>query len=165
MTSGIDVKILADASSAILLLTRLEVALSAPGVAVFLETNVKQLIQERAQARFNSQGDDVSGVWKKLTDATVSIRESQGFGPTPINIRTTDLERFITTSAGQIIGDTLVYPGDAPTRALEQKVMTAQQGRTFPETPARPVLGLNETDALGILTDLALYIQAAGVGI
>lgn len=116
----------------------------------------------RARDRFAGEGDDASGPWAPLQPATEAIRARKGFSPAhPINVRTHDLENFITGNAGSVIGaGTWIYqwPNDPPDAELHDKLQTAQIGRVNPRTVSRPVLALGVTDYNDILDSLAAFI-------
>lgn len=144
-------------------------ALSGPGLAFFLQETVTPFLRNRGQLRFTNEGDDVSGKWAPLKPATVEIRSMNPDwgvgGDHPINVRTTELERWITQSDSTVmpnpLGATLTYPGGTPSTSIVDKMETAQKGRTEPKTVPRPVLGVNETDLLFVLSELSLFIAQA----
>ncbi|SRR6266540_3903787 len=149
------------------MLNTIDSALSPVGLAAFLYGNVGTYVKKRASDRFMEQGDDVTGTWAPLAEATQEIRERAGYGATePINKRTGQLEEYITQ--GQMWVTTgpgygmLQYPKNTPDQALREKMSTAQRGRESPKTVARPVLGLNEQDLAVVLTMLAFHIQFEG---
>lgn len=147
------------------MLNTIDSSLSITGLAAFLYGAVGPWVKERAQDRFAQEGDDVSGKWAPLMQSTVEIRERAGFeGPGPINKRTGELEAYITQGSLGVVSApgiaTLRFPDNAPrTRAITEKMRTAQKGRTSPKTVARPVLGLNEKDLGAVLTMLAFHIR------
>jgi hypothetical protein len=151
------------------MLNSIDSALSPVGLAAFLYGAVGPWVKERAADRFQQEGDDVSGKWAPLQQTTIDIREHSGFeGPHPINVRTHELENYITqgdigvtTSPGYGI---MRYPQNPPkSKGLREKVKTAQGGRTTPPTVARPVLGLNERDLAQVLVMLAFHVQREGL--
>jgi len=168
VTAAIDVEIFGSTLPVSILLNRLELALSIPGTQVWLTEEVLPFIKERAADRFQNEGDDVSGKWAPLSQVTVEIRQSQGFGAGPINSRSGDMERYITGSAGRISGRVMTYPDySIPSGSdgyLKDKIETAQSGRRNPSTVPRPVLGLGEEDLAWITTSFATYIALAGAG-
>lgn len=151
------------------MLEQLDSALSPVGLAAFLHGSVEPWIQQRAANRFANEGDDVSGKWAPLAEATIEIREHAGFGGShPINKRTGELEEYITQGSFDIQAlptmATLKYPKDPPKSGhLREKVKTAQKGKASPSTVARPVLGMNERDLTHVLTTLAFFIQRGGL--
>jgi hypothetical protein len=163
----IDIEIVGGHDSVQRMLQVLDSALSPTGLAAFLYGSVGEWVKGRAEKRFINEGDDVSGQWTPLAQATVDIREAEGFGGAhPINKRTGQLEEYITrgaisvtTTQGQGV---MRYPASSTGGELRDKIKTAQQGQQFPKTPARPVLGLNETDLSTVLTMLAFHIQHEG---
>lgn len=153
------------------LLANLDTALSPAGIAGFLGATVDPYLRERAQRRFDNEGDDVVGKWVQLAGATQQIRASQGYGPShPINKRTGDLEAYIVDAPHRLtvdaIGATLVLPGAPASGVLRTKVITAQRGQTATqggkrETPARPVLGMNERDLAFVIAAMSFYVTKA----
>jgi len=140
-------------------LTDLAVLLSPVGMTAFLGGQVGPYLARRAGERFQSEGDDVTGPWAPLKPATVQIRESQGYpGDHPINRRTGELEEWVVQGGWdaypQGIGATLRFPGKTPQGELRSKVETAQKGKGYPSTVARPVLGINERDMLFVIAAL-----------
>jgi len=129
-------------------------AVGPAGAAAFLGGPMQQVIKTRASERFTTQGEDVSGggwkAWEPLKDSTIDFRRAQGFGPTPINVRTGELERYITQSDATVTptatGAAMTYPGQPATGLVREKVETAQAGKPSPKTPPRPVLGLSTPD-------------------
>lgn len=168
----IDVEISGDTEPVEHILRKLELEiLSETGLALFLGTVVGEYLQQRAMQRFENEGDDAVGMWAPLKPATVTIREEMGFSAGPINSRTGELEAYITGGNGSVTvsgggGSVLMFPGNPPgpgaSGYLETKVRTAQKGRTFPATVARPVLGLSEMDLGFVITSLAFYVGEAG---
>lgn len=142
-----------------LVLTKLAFLLSPPGLSAFLGTEVGPYLQKRAKARFAEEGDDASGKWAPLKPATIQIRESMNYGSGPINVRTGELENWVTQGNWDAYptgyGASLKYPGNTPSGELADKVETAQAGRKYPSTVPRPVLATNETDMLFVLTAFA----------
>lgn len=146
------------------MLAHLQNKLSPPNLGAFLLGQVDPYLRARADARFQSEGDDVTGKWAPLEQATEMIRASQGFPAAhPINERTGELRDYLANAPSavsmNVIGTTLTYPGAAPSGELADKMATAQAGRSYPETVARPVLGMNHNDLTAVLTMLSLEIQ------
>lgn len=130
---------------------KLLVFLSPIGTSLFLGSTIGPYLSKRAGERFAGEGDDVVGKWAPLKDSTVAIRESQNYpGAHPINRRSGELENWVVDGGWDAyptgFGASLRYPGTRPSGELKDKVLTAQAGREFPKTVARPVLGVNEND-------------------
>lgn len=147
-------------------LDRLAEILTPDGLALWLGSEVGEYLKKRAEARFASEGDDVTGPWAPLQDATVQIRLGQNFGGAhPINRRTGQLEDWVVNSGWRAyptsMGGSLAYPDNTPTGILLEKVQTAQKGSDNPRTPPRPVLGVNENDMLYVLSMFGTYIAEA----
>lgn len=167
MNYYLDINVQSDPVEQVLM--KLDTAISPTGLMGFLAGAAVPWVRERAQSRFASEGDDVSGKWRPLAPATQEIR-SRGEWPvgatSPINVRTTELERYITQSNAAVwehtLGATMKYPGTTPTRrSIVEKMRTAQKGRANPRTPARPVLGLNEKDLSAITGFLVIHVNEA----
>lgn len=162
--AGISISIVGDSTGVQAMLMHLQSKLSPPSLGAFLLTQVDPYLRTRAEQRFQSEGDDVSGSWLPLRPATQLIRQMQGYGPdSPINRRTGELEDYILNTPSAVavhaMGSTLTYPGNAPSGELADKMTTAQAGRNFPSTVARPVLGVNGNDLAAVLVMMALEIQ------
>jgi hypothetical protein len=128
-------------------------------------------LRQRALARFSTGGDDASGNWPALHEATQNWRMSEGYGPSgPINVRTGDLERYISgvNPALLITPDsvTMIYPGNLPDDPiLDRKYRTAQLGyKKKPVTAARPVIAMSSADWTFIYTTLERHIATRGLG-
>jgi hypothetical protein len=166
----VEIKIWGDDRGVQAMLHRLDTALNPVAVLGFLQGEVGPYLAQRAASRFAGEGDDVVGRWKPLSDATQEWRRKgreQGQWEVgdahPINVRTHELEDYITGGAGEAYplgsGAALAFPSRNPpkSRGLQEKMKTAQVGRK--RTPARPVIGLNEQDLLFVLTGLAFQIK------
>lgn len=146
-------------------LDNLATLLSPSGLIAFLGGHVGPYLSRRAEDRFASEGDDVTGPWKPLSEATIRLRAEQGFAAGPINHRTGELEDWVVDGGwfaypvGE--GATLRFPGQNPTGELRSKVQTAQGGRAKPMTDPRPVLGVNEVDLLFMQSSLMAAIEVA----
>lgn len=153
------------------LLARLDTSLSPAGLSMFLMGSVHPWIQKRAKTRFAAEGDDVSGDWLPLAQATQEIRANGDWrvGPShPINRRTGDLEDYITNANSSIMpwqgGSMLTYPDNPPVGpGLDEKMRTAQGGKDHPKTPPRPVIGLNETDLAYVMSTLSFFVETGAV--
>jgi hypothetical protein len=144
------------------MLEHLETKISPLGLTAWMEADVDPWLRQRARDRFTNEGDDVSGPWTPLSPYTQMIRSQMGYGPDhPINVRTGELENYIT-SAGNVfetgVGVILETPGGTVQPDMAVKITTAQQGSSFPVTPPRPVLGVNERDLEAIMVTLANWI-------
>lgn len=160
----VSVQMEGDSKQVLHMLQKLDTSLNPVRIGAWLGTTVDPWIRSRARDRFAKEGDDVSGAWAPLKPATQRIRATQGYGPDhPINVRTHRLEHYITRGPNSVnvhtLGATLIMPGRPPTGELKTKVETAQAGKQYPSTVARPVMGMNERDLLAVLTDLSLYIS------
>lgn len=154
-TGGVGVEVHVDSASVELLLTRLETALSPLGLGVYME-GVDEYLRGRIRSRFASEGDDVSGPWAALKEATVTMREEAGYpGDHPINRRTGEMYDYLTSGPARItlssMGASYQLPSGGSALAQE-KVAVAQRGSAGPPTVPRPVLGMNEKDLAVLLT-------------
>lgn len=152
------------------MLQRLDTAMSPPSIASMLAGEVGPYLRGRAIERFSQEGDDVVGRWKPLSSATEEIRANNsnwGVGPAhPINVRTGEMIEYVTEGTFEDVhphslGATLYYPSrkTRTSHGLDEKMKTAQQGKSRPSTPPRPVLGMNEADMSAILLLLAQHIK------
>lgn len=146
------------------MLNRLDANLSGIALGKFLGVKVDQYIRLRAAGRFASEGDDVTGPWAPLADSTKDIRANQGFGPGPINRRTGELEDYVVGTGGLVavmVGQAVYTgPGVPPSgKGLMEKVKTAQGGKSYPNTKARPVIGINEQDLFWVLAALSDHVS------
>lgn len=172
---GMSIQIIGDDSGVQKMLNLLDTALNPLAIAGFLGAEISPYLALRATQRFASEGDDVSGKWAPLRESTKRFRSAgrmEGLWSVgdehPINVRTHELENYITSGIGNVIpspvGTVLQYPSPRnTTRTLREKVKTAQQGKERPHrTPRRPVLGLNERDLGFVLTALAFHVKRGG---
>jgi hypothetical protein len=151
-------------------LDSIELMISESSLENFLSNVAVPYLQDRVDQRFANEGDDVVGQWKDLAGATISIRQSLGYpGDHPINQRTGEMLDYLDTNQGEISaapGDIRVtYPGGSMSVEVQQKLMTAQFGRDTPKTPKRPVLGINQIDAVDLTDDLSRYLIGGLIGI
>lgn len=163
MAVGIQITFETDKDGAQAVIDELRDRLENAGLAQFLEKVVEPFIKLRIENRFHSEGDDVTGGWQPLHVATQLIRASYGFPPDhPINVRTSQMKDFLVNSRSDIKNNgadvTLIHPPPTGNKGLDEKIKTAQQGKTKPRTPPRPVLGFNENDLLFVTSELAAYL-------
>lgn len=129
----------------------------------FLQDRVYPILEERAERRFASEGDEMTGKWSPLTPFTQEMRAQGGFGPAgPINVRTGAMKRHILQREPEAIpmptGGTLYFPKRGGAGKTLQKMRTAQQGEKKSGTPPRPVVGVSVRDMELILVALAAHI-------
>lgn len=172
---GMSIQLIGDVAGVQRMISHLDTALNPVAIATFLGGVVAPYLGERAESRFSNEGDDVVGRWAPLQASTEMFREQGrnqglwGVGDAhPINVRTHELELYITSGVGNTTptpsGAILQYPNPSAgsSRSLREKMKTAQQGRQKPRTVPRPVIGLNERDMTFVLMALATSIQKAG---
>lgn len=163
-------------------LMALEHALSPQSLMVFHQTFTSQIIRERMQHRFDTEGDAaVGGKWAMLSEARQDIRSHAGHFPShPINVATGELRDWMEGNRGSsrpsALGALYSYPSTLPRRAsVRAKYEAAQKGKPagFPmpngiggtkpspsPTPARPVVGLDALDLVHVLGALQLFVVA-----
>lgn len=170
MTAFIDVQITGDERQVMGMLNSLHAAMAPQAIAQFLSVIILPYLRQRIRERFQSEGDEATGPWASLAEATREVRASgiasgAYFGITPshpINVRTGSMERYLTqvNSVPVITSEsvTLNFPGrQIPMRdQLRTKIERAQTGDA--RTPARPVLGLSERDLFFTVGALAQHI-------
>lgn len=134
-------------------------------------------MRSKARDRFRSQGDEASGRWAPLRDATEEIRENAGFpGASPINKRTGGLEAYIIGRPGEVtvtpVDSALFFPARPTSRAEVEKLKTAQQGKPGgtplfggaqgmgAPTPPRPVAAMDATDLIHTMSALQIHVAA-----
>lgn len=144
-------------------LRMLALSTSPAGLSVFLHSRARNWLQERAEARFGSGGDDASGPWKPLADSTQLRRRQLGYGgSSPINVRTGFLKGSVTAARGDMfvdaLGATLIWPGGTMSPQIEHRYHQAQLGNNRTRGPARPVVAMNLTDAGAILRLLGDFV-------
>lgn len=151
------------AKQVIAALGRLEFALSGPGLAQAIQMIMTTPARESTMARFADEGDASSGKWLPLTQRTIDIRQSEGFGPGPINVRTGEMRAWATggdvgvKAQGPAFAH-LTYPHSPPGGELERKVSVAQSG-DGDRTPARPILSWTDSDLEALMIGLAGWIE------
>lgn len=160
---GFEVLFETDSSGAQAVFEALNERLESDALVDFMRKEIEPYIKLRIEGRFAAEGDDVTGQWHPLTVATKLIRARNGFPPDhPINVRTGKMKDYLVHSPSDIKIQgpevELTHPGPTGDRELQDKIRTAQEGKTKPRTPARPVLGLNENDLLFITSELAAYL-------
>lgn len=142
-----------------------------PALADFMALKVYPYLHDRAVDRFTLEGDDASGKWPALHEATQNFREYVGHDREhPINRRTGELEDYIRDVNPAIVispdSVTMIYPGDLPNGGvLEKKYRRAQLGSNQkPYTAARPVIAMNQADYTFIYGALEHHIMTRGRG-
>ena len=134
-----------------------------PQLEQFMQDDLAEYLRNRAQSRFANEGDDAVGAWAPLKPATETRRSAKGYSPAhPINVRSGDLKSYITGNNGTVTGGLadwlLTWPDAPPSGELDEKTRTAQMGKIFPSTVARPVIGLGQTDVRDIEDALEKFI-------
>lgn len=156
------------------LLHKLELAISGPSLAAFLEGSASEEFRENIIERFDEEGDALSGFWEPLKDVTVDIKRALpdlAGSPETINVRTGEMFKALTQNYDTNFGADwaqLNVPGDVDA-LTETKIRTAQQGSNnnplgYGPTPPRPVLATSEMQLGVILQKLEYHIVDMLVG-
>lgn len=150
------------------LLTELQFKLQGPILGKAIAQFMTPVVQRSTEARFASEGDEAVGKWQPLARSTIGIRESLGFGPGPINVRTGEMKESVTDAAHFGIKGTtptsvrLQYPSTSARGELHEKLMTAQLGKDADDesggTPARPVLSFTNDDLEQLLLRTSAWL-------
>jgi hypothetical protein len=154
-----------EATQALEAVAKVKALTSPAGLASWLSGQMGPHLISRMEDRFAKEGDDAVGKWELLSEATVFIREGQGYpGDHPINVRTGEMFRYLVSNSNVDVsttaeGATLVYPGTDTVGDLADKLATAQGGADSPSTPARPVLGLSAVDLGWGVSSLTAFIN------
>ncbi|URG17386.1 head-to-tail connector protein [Rhodococcus phage Mbo2] len=135
-----------------------------------LAGSIHQHLQRRMVKRFAAGGDDASGTWTPLSEATLEIRQSLGFTrgdrKGQINVRTGHMKDQLTKSKPDVsvtpVAVALSFPGNGISERPDMFHRT-QQALGNRRGPARPTLAYNETDVAVILTSLAKAVGRGAV--
>lgn len=154
-------------------LRELEFVFSKEFMAWFLGVEITQYLQQRATTRFSREGKQAGEKpWRPLAQATREERILMGYnGAHPINVRTGDMEDWVTNADSHVFGMTgdmtLEWPGSMPEGELYDKIQTAQMGKKDNQyggyTPPRPVIRFSEVDFAHLMANLALQMKPGGV--
>lgn len=163
------VEVLVEKQDALHLLQKLEQVLAPQRLEEFLVVGPSHILRERADARFASEGDSASRKWAPLRFSTEEIREAKGFPRAhPINERTGEMHNFLSNSVGVAVSEpgvaTLTWPNDAAGELFD-KLETAQRGRKSPSTVKRPVIAMDEGDAVLMLESLTKWFVDSMAGV
>lgn len=157
------VHVVVDDSDARRKLDRLADSLTPSVFRTLFDDKVELYFRGRMMDRFSSGGDDATGAWAPLSDATIKTKQRQGL-LSGINIATGEMRDFLvggTIDATLVGGDVqFTYPGNEPSPEVETRMTMAEQGRKGRQgrdsrgrfkkkskgQPARPVLSVNESD-------------------
>lgn len=149
-------------------------AVGPASLAIFLDATVQPYFAQEIIDRFAVEGDEKSGSWAPLSDATNDIRERLGYPPEhPILERSGDLLHALVEKYDLTLmepsGAMLMIPGNLDLET-ETKLQAAQvgvpegQNEYYGPTPARPVLAVDPTDLASIVGMLQWYIMEYVVG-
>jgi hypothetical protein len=158
MVGGIGVSL--DEAPVEAMLLRIQTAMSPASLTAYLEGEVRPYWHEEAHRHFGTQGTDTAA-WAPLAQRTQDERAQLGFDPEyPIQIRTGELEKYLTSDEGKVEADGTgaqwTYPG--PTDGLtEKKYKLAQQGNL--RTPPREIVQASELNLLDVTTLLMGHLE------
>ncbi len=148
------------------MLEKVQDSLSPTGLDSFFNQRLAPFFRRRVSDRFAGEGDDASGEWAPLSNATVKIRESMGYpGAHPINVRSGSMKEFLEKAQGQTFpsegATTFVFPGRSPGGKISERILNAQTGENGREkkNPVRPVLAVNPVDLEYAMYALMGYIE------
>lgn len=116
-------------------------------------TAVARHVTDVSKQSFANQASPGGLGWKRLADATVADRAAQGYGPTPILVRTGNLRDSIRYAVDLVgssasVGSDLVYAG------------VHQFGNRYkPKVPARPFLGVPSSSESFIWKSLEKHLS------
>ena len=157
-----------DANGPKTILATLEDRLGQHRLMWFLDTVVSPWMGNVIVDRFAYEGDKtVGGPWPPLAAYTVRLKRSLGFDEF-INERTGQMMNHLAYNHAVepwAMGALLRIP-DRSDALMEKKIRTAQEGESAANnpiggaTPPRPVLGLGETEEVGINRLFDTYLWA-----
>lgn len=170
-SSDLHFAITGDDSDVLAMLGALDSCFSVQGMTDFMFSDAAPWLRERAQRRFENEGDDAVGMWAPLKPVTQDIRRWgiqaghwSGIAPDhPINQRSHAMYDYIVRGRGEMVfspgRSAFYFPGrSAPTKlGMDKKVRRAQLGDGG-KTPKRPVLGIGQVDAMEIITQLSYFV-------
>lgn len=138
------------------------------GIRSWLRGSMLGFLRQRIAVRFASEGDSAVGPWVELAQATGIIRDAQGYGAFhPINVRTGAM-RALLVSSSRITNSRLEIPGSTGGGKMKAKIATAQVGKPGSKsqraTPPRPVLAMNEVDAVFAEHSFEKWLTSGGMG-
>lgn len=114
---------------------------------------VAQHVVKVSKESFANQAEPGSSGWKSLAMATIADRDRQGYGPTPILVRTGTLRESIQATV-DLVGSSASVGSDLVYAAVHQFGNKAK-----PRIPARPFLGLPSSSESFIWKALESHLQ------
>ncbi len=161
------ISISVDAAEVIGVLRAYEARLSTASIGVLLNGPIRSYLGDRLVERFAYAGDSaVGGPWEPLRQSTINLKASLGYSLEP-NERTGELLHVLAYQSDvRTLGEwiELRIPGDVDA-TVREKIKLAQFGSDdnpmvgAHPTPARPVLGLDEQDEVGIARILGEFFD------
>jgi hypothetical protein len=158
-----------DDTTVLRMLGRVDDSVSPYALLLFLTGPANDYMTMQIVNRFAYQGDKASGHWPNLKMSTIRIRHALGYmDDDEINIRTQGLITHVLydrASRMTATGAELSIPGSAGDFVTQQKLITAQRGRTHSwgiapgaYTPPRPVLATHSNDLAALMGLLQTHI-------
>lgn len=153
------------------LLREFEDTMTSESLADFMGKVIYPYLRDQSLDRFESEGDETTGKWAPLSDASERWRRWDGVGGDDLNKRTGKLEEFIRQAVPTIIRGSdsaiLQYPGGLPgDKNTAQKYRVAQQGqaagvdkRRKPKTPPRPIVAVGVEEFAVVSSRLEKFIM------
>jgi hypothetical protein len=157
------------------LLQDFEDTMSSESLADFMSKNVYPYLRDQSLDRFETEGDETTGKWAALSDASERWRRWDGVGTDDINRRTGKLEEFIRQAVPTIVRGAdsaiLQYPGGMPgDKYTAQKYRVAQRGqaagvdkRRQPKTPPRPIVAVGAEEFGVVQSRLEQFIMTGEI--
>jgi len=161
--AGSSVQIQSNAYDVEAWLRSIELILAGYRLVGWLMDEMDPYLRVKAARGFQGEYDPMGQAWEPLTESTERIRERQGYPPEPINDRSGEMKDFILRGNQPLVGAIgdygalMEWPGPAGNSELKAKLATAAGGKRKPRTPARPIYGLDETDALAAIEMLTFW--------
>lgn len=134
-------------------MTALQDAISPEAIAQHHAATTTGFLKNRVLSRFESEGDDVSGKWPRLSDYTIQDRARKGFPPErPILRRTGALRKWVMDSPPATTGEVFMWPSKLPPNNshIAFAYWGAQVGNPGGNLPRRRIVVVNMADFLTI---------------
>lgn len=157
------------------LLESMEEDLSGESLADFMGKEIFPYLRDQSLDRFETKGDETTGKWAPLSEASERWRRWDGVAGDELNKRTGKLEDFIQQAIpGLLVGSdsaVLQYPSGMPSdKNTAQKYRLAQQGqaagvdkRRKPKTPPRPIVAVGVEELAVVQSRLERFIMTGEV--
>lgn len=131
------------------------------GLATYMGTIAAPYFSRRARDRFKTGGDNASGSWAALTEATKEIRQNLGYSSGArkgeINVRSGRMQDWLVRPnivlAEDAAGTTLTWPGPEDRKMVERLAQAAGRRRG----PARWVIAYDAGDVAYLLRTMESF--------